>query len=368
MSVGAGFIRPVRGFRYACRGSIYRTRLYGLRTKMIKKIKLLSLMLFLCVVSSGFAQEVNNAIKVKSALDKKTASIGDYIKYEITLVAPRTAEFDFSEVAKGLKKLKSQQGSQEAKEEASEEKSDSPALSIKDSGLFRKGIFKKKRFTQWYKFSTYSVGKYIIPEFIVKYKDSLNSAILSLKIPAQEFEIKSLLEKDSKDIKDIKGPISPAEKFKKFLLMLAAFLILSGAVWLSLRFWRRKQKEYASRVKPAWEFAYQMLEELRLLDYPGRGKVKEYYFELSYIVRHYLEDRFNLRAPEMTTEEFLAKVGDYAELNSEVRSVLKDFLISCDMVKFAKYAPPREEIDLSFNLAKQIIDKTIPAYQPLPTA
>lgn len=317
-------------------------------------------MLFLFVVSLGFAQEVNKAIKAKSAVDKKTAYIGDDIKYTITLVAPEKAEFDFSEAAKGLKKLEAEEDSQEAKEEASEEKSASPELSIKDSGLFRKGIFKKKKFTQWYKFSVYSTGKYIIPKFVIKYKDNPNSEFIVLEIPAQAFEIKSLLEKYSKDIKDIKGPISPQAKFIKFLLMLAVFLALAGAVWFLLRFWKRKQKEYASRVKPAWEFAYQMLEELRLLDYPGRGKVKEYYYELSYIVRHYLEDRFNLRAPEMTTEEFLAKVGDYAELNSDVRGVLKDFLISCDMVKFAKYAPGQEEIDLSFNLAKQIIDKTKP--------
>ena len=54
-----------------------------------------------------------------------------------------------------------------------------------------------------------------------------------------------------------------------------------------------------------------------------RGELERYYVGLSAIVRRYLEDRFGLRAPEMTTEEFLA----VAQRNRELveRSIARRF-------------------------------------------
>ena len=80
--------------------------------------------------------------------------------------------------------------------------------------------------------------------------------------------------------------------------------------------------------------------------------------ELSDIVRRYLENRFNLRAPEMTTEEFLNGVKDNKALSYEHKSLLREFLLHCDLVKFAKYEPPEKEADLSFKSAKELIDQT----------
>ena len=47
------------------------------------------------------------------------------------------------------------------------------------------------------------------------------------------------------------------------------------------------------------------LNRLRAQGLIEQGQFEDYYVQLSSIVRHYLEDRFHLRAPEMTTEEFL---------------------------------------------------------------
>ena len=53
------------------------------------------------------------------------------------------------------------------------------------------------------------------------------------------------------------------------------------------------------------------------------------------IIRRYLEDRFELRAPELTTEEFLTVAGTPVLLSHEHQKLLRDFLRQADLVKFA---------------------------------
>ncbi len=108
----------------------------------------------------------------------------------------------------------------------------------------------------------------------------------------------------------------------------------------------------------AHEIAYEQLEKLKAKDLIRQAKVKEYYSEVSDIVRHYLENRFLLKAPEMTTEEFLFYVRDYSPLISEHKTLLKEFLLACDLVKFARHVPPSEEMSAIIVSAEKLVDET----------
>ena len=108
-------------------------------------------------------------------------------------------------------------------------------------------------------------------------------------------------------------------------------------------------------MKPSWVIADERLEELKNLNLPSSGKNKEYYTLLSDIVRRFIEARFSLRAPEMTTQEFLGYISS-RHLNSEHNELLQGFLNSCDMVKFAKYGPSLKETATSFDMAKKLIN------------
>ena len=61
-------------------------------------------------------------------------------------------------------------------------------------------------------------------------------------------------------------------------------------------------------------------------------------------IRSYLEERFDFRAPERTTEEFLHELQDTDLLSPEQKESLGRFLESCDLVKFAKYEPGEPEL------------------------
>lgn len=161
------------------------------------------------------------------------------------------------------------------------------------------------------------------------------------------------------DIRDIKPPVYfPGEYL--FLMVIGIVIVLAGLVFLVIFLRKRLKKTKAPNLtpKPAQQRALEALQALKAQDLPGQGRTKEYYFQLSDITRHYIENRFSIRAPEMTTEEFLFSLRDSSTLSAAQKNLLKEFLSLCDIVKFAKYGPSQKEIDESFNAAVKLVDET----------
>ena len=82
------------------------------------------------------------------------------------------------------------------------------------------------------------------------------------------------------------------------------------------------------------------------------------FLHLSNTLRHYIENRFTLRAPELTTEEFLADLRDNDVLIQSHKDLLKEFLQHCDLVKFAEHLPAKGEIQQAFDACKRFILET----------
>jgi hypothetical protein len=83
-------------------------------------------------------------------------------------------------------------------------------------------------------------------------------------------------------------------------------------------------------------------------------------------IRTYLEERFNFRAPDRTTEEFLHELKSTNLLLPDQKESLGEFLNVCDMVKFARYEPGQKELQALHESASRLIDETEP--QPEPAA
>jgi hypothetical protein len=71
-----------------------------------------------------------------------------------------------------------------------------------------------------------------------------------------------------------------------------------------------------------------------------------------------LEDRFELRAPELTTEEFLASVGESPDLSRDHQNLLREFLRQADLVKFAGVQPSSQDIQRSVDAARRFLEET----------
>jgi hypothetical protein len=210
-----------------------------------------------------------------------------------------------------------------------------------------------------YVVSIYTTGTHVIPPISVKYKKKNDDQWSLVESPQVPIEVKSLLAGDDKDIKDLKGLISFGMD-KRTIVMIFLLLLAAGVIILAI--WLRKRhilsQEEAARNRTADEIAYEELRALRAMDLPAKALIKEYYIRLSDIVRRYLENRFSFRAPEMTTEEFLETLRESSLLSVEHKSLLREFLSHCDMVKFAKYGPTDLEMLDSFQAAERLVDQT----------
>ena len=163
----------------------------------------------------------------------------------------------------------------------------------------------------------------------------------------------------AEDIRDVKPPVDLQANLG-WLYIVLTIAVLAAGIFLFKYFlrWARRVRKSEVPPQPPWIVALERLEALKKQNLPGLGQIKEYYTALSDIVRRYMEDRFSIKAPEMTTQEFLWYLKGSQALAAEHKNLLTDFLNSCDMVKFAKYGPSLKEMEESFFSAKRLIEET----------
>lgn len=129
------------------------------------------------------------------------------------------------------------------------------------------------------------------------------------------------------------------------------------AAVLALAFvWKRKRN--AKPKEP--EFTPQQLAWRELNDLLGskldETDVKEFFVQLTAVVRRYIERSTGVNAPDQTTEEFLREVNSQKLFSDEENLKLGEFLESADLVKFAGYQPDPENIKQSTHKARQFIE------------
>ena len=162
-------------------------------------------------------------------------------------------------------------------------------------------------------------------------------------------------------LRDIKPPVEiPAGwlwlAWALGVLALAALIYFGWSQWKK----RRAQVPIVPPV-PAHVRAKQKLQEaLALITQP-----RPFCILVSDTIRFYLEERFNFRAPERTTDEFLHELRATNLLTPEQKNSLGDFLRRCDLVKFARYEPHQAELQDLHNSAMRLVEETEPALMAL---
>lgn len=109
------------------------------------------------------------------------------------------------------------------------------------------------------------------------------------------------------------------------------------------------------RMSPIERALYE-LEVLLGKNLPGRGFYKDFYVELTMVVRRYIERRHAVKAPNLTTDEFLRAAQDNPAFPRAALAELKQFLESADMVKFAGVESTPEMADAATNRARGYLD------------
>ncbi|HRY32795.1 MAG TPA: hypothetical protein P5531_07480 [Bacteroidales bacterium] len=164
-------------------------------------------------------------------------------------------------------------------------------------------------------------------------------------------------------IKDIKGvmalPLTFWEVFRWILAGLAVLIIALGVWYYFYR--KRKNKPLllipARPALPPHLAALEALEKLRIDKLWQAGLIKEYHTRLTDIVRTYLEQRYHLPAPEMTTWEILEGLEPHRLPGGAIDN-LTAVLQLADLVKFAKEQPLPTQHETSLRMAVDFVNQT----------
>jgi hypothetical protein len=156
------------------------------------------------------------------------------------------------------------------------------------------------------------------------------------------------------DIRDIKPPLEISSGWEWLWWTLGALALFAIATLIWRRIHKNMTKVSVPPPIPAHVRAKQKLEEaLALISQP-----KPFVIAVSDAERAYLEERFDFRAPERTTEEFLRELAGTKRLLPDQKESLGNFLASCDLVKFAKYEPGENELRGLHSSALRLVEET----------
>ncbi len=214
-----------------------------------------------------------------------------------------------------------------------------------------------------YVLSLYTTEQCTIPSlaFVHVQGDSTFDTLLSQPVAMR---VISLVASDTADIRDLKPQQTAGKPPLWWLWTLGAVVAAAAAAWLGRFLWIRSRREPPPPPpKPPYDEAIEGMGRLEAKQYLMKAMVREYVFELSDILKRYIERRFNTNASEYTTEEMLYWV-ESAPLDSSLRRSLEWFFTSSDPVKFAKHVPERETIMRFGPEARSFVENTRPSPQP----
>lgn len=162
------------------------------------------------------------------------------------------------------------------------------------------------------------------------------------------------------DLKPIaEAPDEPRLRTALRILALAGKLV---ALVIAAVLLVRRARGRSSRITAtADQVAFALLEKLREDVGMLGGRPAEALGRASQVLRHYIEDRFGLHAPERTTEEFLREAKGCVELAERDIDVLGRFLAHCDMVKFAGVNSGPEDAEHAVRTVEEFVRMTASA-------
>lgn len=197
---------------------------------------------------------------------------------------------------------------------------------------------------QSFTITSFDSGRYYIPPLLFLYQPIDDTAYSQAYSMPLYLEVHSMEVDTAQAIRAIKPPLEAPFSLREILpwilLALAAILLSLLIVYVLTRI-KRKQPVFVIKPKPPQPphiIALNGLESLREKKLWQSGRLKDYYTELTDIVREYIEGRFEVAAAEMTTDEILSGMQN-TDAKPEALDKLARTLTLADLVKFAKEKP-----------------------------
>jgi hypothetical protein len=157
---------------------------------------------------------------------------------------------------------------------------------------------------------------------------------------------------------DISGSLTPIwvrPATSTIALFIAIAFASIALIFLLTKLAKRVQRQVRLMRMSPRERALEELHDLLAQKLIEKHKIKDFYVELTMIVRRYIERQHHIRAPEQTTEEFLQAIRDNPTFGPDIIQRLREFLQAADLVKFAAHQPDQANIDHAVESAKDYV-------------
>ena len=211
----------------------------------------------------------------------------------------------------------------------------------------------------------FGVGDARTPGFALTYVGP-EGDVRTVQVPPHAFTVTALLANEAEPKRQGEDPpISleyPNTTAEAAIYWAAAALVagfISALRWLR---WRRRPRPVVlPPPEPADLVALRALDRLQTADYVGRGEFQLHYLLLTEILKGYLEGRFGIDALERTTDELRRSLERAGDLIAPLKPVdVVRYLQQCDLVKFARFAPPPSEAAAALEQARGMVRATTP--------
>ena len=281
--------------------------------------------------------------QVTSSIDSTKIKIGEQITYKIQVEADTTDLVVFPEG-----------------------QSFSPLEMIESYKIDTTKVESKYNFIKKYGLTQFDSGVYTIPRQKVVignktfFTDSLKVQVNNIQVDTTKqglYDIKPFIEVEK----------SASNFWRNLLYVLMALAIVAALIYWFI--WRKKPltEEEQIALLPPYDRAKLALKKLDESQYLKKEAIKEYYSELTFIIRKYLDEKVYDRALESTTDELikmlkLLKDGNQVELSNDDIKNLETIFKRADLVKFAKSKPDialaeidRNTIDIEIDNVKEAL-------------
>lgn len=302
--------------------------------------QILKILLFNIILTNILIAE-QSPISITSSVDKANVKIGDLIEYTVRVIHDEAVQIQMPGHGANL-------GGFQIREYNVEKPRKEEGQIVSEAV---------------YTIATFFVGEFDIPPLTIYYQfpgDTIHQSLTTEKI---HIVVESLKASEAGDIREVKPPLE-IERGWWILwrwIFLGLFILLGGLIAYII--YRRKKS--GKRIipireeppRPPHEIALEALQTLKESDFLESGQIKEYYIQISEIIRQYIGGRYFVVAMEMTTTEVLSGLKK-EELSVEHFEMFEAFLHRCDLVKFAKYIPTDQEHEATFQMAMDLVNQT----------